>query len=209
MPTRHVVQKGEYLSKIAAGYGYSDWKAIWNAPENGALREKRKSPNVLYEGDVIIVPDQVPGAVTVQTGRSHRFVLRRGELYLRLQLADVDGTPLQNLPCMLEVEGERFSLTTDGDGKIEQRISSTAEHGRLVYGDREVELRIGHLDPVEEVSGAQARLNNLGYDAGTPETADDPQFRSAVEEFQCEHKVPVTGLLDTATMAKLRTVHGQ
>lgn len=209
MSTQHVVKQGEYLSKIAASYGYSDWKTIWNDPENSALREVRKSPNVLYPGDVLCIPDKAAAKVSRPTGMMHRFIVTRGDLYLRLQLADLDGMPLNNLACTLEVEGQTYELTTDGDGKIEQKISPTAEHGRLVYGDREVELRIGHLDPVEEPTGVQARLNNMGYDAGTSESADDAQVRSAVEEFQCEQGLEVTGVADDATQGKLREVHGQ
>ena len=51
MSTRYVVKQGDYLAKIARAHGYTDYNALWNAPENQGLRAKRKSPNVLYPGD--------------------------------------------------------------------------------------------------------------------------------------------------------------
>ena len=74
--------------------------------------------------------------------------------------------------------------------------------------DREIPLRIGHLDPVEERSGQQARLANLGYYRGGDEPIDEDEFLSAVEEFQCEHKLTVDGKCGPLTQAKLVSVHG-
>jgi peptidoglycan hydrolase-like protein with peptidoglycan-binding domain len=69
-------------------------------------------------------------------------------------------------------------------------------------------VRIGHLDPHDEDSGWQARLVNLGYIPGTLDDITDDHFRWAVEEFQCDHHLKVTGKLDDATRAKLKDSHG-
>ena len=70
-----------------------------------------------------------------------------------------------------------------------------------------LQFHIGHLDPVEEKSGQLARLTSLGYYDG-PKEAPDDQFQSAVEEFQCEHQLPVNGLCNAQTQAKLMQIHG-
>jgi hypothetical protein len=77
-------------------------------------------------------------------------------------------------------------------------------------------LKIGYLDPVTTVPGQVARLNNLGYDAGLVGREDraprdeegQRQFRSAVEEFQCDHGLAVDGKCGPVTQAKLKKVHG-
>ena len=68
--------------------------------------------------------------------------------------------------------------------------------------------RIGHLDPVEEPSGQMARLTNLGYYLGPEGEIDAHQLRSAIEEFQCDHSLPVDGKCGSQTQAKLKQVHG-
>ncbi|MEM9692672.1 MAG: LysM peptidoglycan-binding domain-containing protein [Myxococcota bacterium] len=62
MDREHIVGYGEYLVKIAADYG-TTWQLIWNHPKNAEHRNKRRSPNVLYPGDVLVisVPDPPPG----------------------------------------------------------------------------------------------------------------------------------------------------
>jgi N-acetylmuramoyl-L-alanine amidase len=77
--------------------------------------------------------------------------------------------------------------------------------------DLNVAIAIGHLDPVDTVTGQIGRLNNLGYDAGeVQEPVDDAakeQFRSAVEEFQCNERLTVDGKCGPQTQAKLKQVH--
>jgi hypothetical protein len=62
--------------------------------------------------------------------------------------------------------------------------------------------------PVEELSGQQVRLNNLGYFAGDVGEKDEESFRSAVEEFQCGHGSAVDGVCGPTSQAKLNEVHG-
>ncbi|MEZ4446256.1 MAG: LysM peptidoglycan-binding domain-containing protein [Polyangiaceae bacterium] len=54
---RHVVKTGDYLVKIAFEHG-TTVAAIWQHPDNAALRAQRGSPDILYPGDVLFIPDQ-------------------------------------------------------------------------------------------------------------------------------------------------------
>lgn len=44
------------LSGIAKHYGVKSWQTIWNAPQNKALKARRKQPNLIQPGDRIWVP---------------------------------------------------------------------------------------------------------------------------------------------------------
>jgi hypothetical protein len=48
------------------------------------------------------------------------------------------------------------------------------------------ELAVGHLDPVEEVSGVQARLGNLGYYSGPITGTLDDATRRAISAFRLD-----------------------
>lgn len=50
---------------------------------------------------------------------------------------------------------------------------------------------------------AQAKLNELGYDVGTPDGKLGPKSQAALREFQRERGIPETGRLDAATQAEL------
>jgi hypothetical protein len=115
------------------------------------------------------------------------------------------------------VDGEVFKLVSNDKGKIEKEIPAKAEKATLVIkdsvspiNDQVIPIQIGHLDPVKEVSGQKARLNNLGYFAGPLDKEDEELLRSAVEEFQCEHmgKAAVDGKCGPKTQEKLLAVHG-
>ena len=71
-----------------------------------------------------------------------------------------------------------------------------------------IPVNIGHLDPVDEMSGQQGRLSNLGYFLGEVDGQDSSAFRIAVEEFQCEHGLTVDGICGPNTRAKLKDAHG-
>jgi hypothetical protein len=217
MPVIHTVKQGEHMSAIAAQYGFTDYTTIWDDPANAALKEKRKNPNVLLAGDQVSIPDKEIKEVSGATGQRHRFQANLPLLKLRLVLEDMFEKPIADAKYQLRVENQEWDLVTDGNGKLERNIPATAESAQLVVQDSEAEaqiipLRIGHLDPVSEVSGQCARLNNLGYSAG-PQTDNTDrenklQLQSAVEEFQCDHSLPVDGVCGPNTQAKLLAVHG-
>ena len=56
----HVVQKGETLSAIARKYGYTDWRVLFNLPDNADFKKKRPNPNLIFPGDLITLPDRRP-----------------------------------------------------------------------------------------------------------------------------------------------------
>ncbi len=219
MSINHTVKQGEYLSSIARRYGFSDYKVIWNDPNNAKLKERRKNPNVLYPGDRLYLRDKEEKQESGSTEQRHRFRVKNPNLELRLVLEGQYEKPIKNAQCELHVENEVLHLTSDGLGHINQSIPATAKNAFLIIKDQEtplneivIPIKIGHLDPVEEQSGQQSRLNNLGYFAGSLTAASNEEnqalFLSAVEEFQCEHGLTVDGKCGPLTQTKLKQVHG-
>jgi N-acetylmuramoyl-L-alanine amidase len=219
MSSYHIVKQGEHLSGIAKQYGFSDYRTIWLHGENAALKAKRLNPNVIFPDDRLFIPDKTEREEPRPTDALHRFRVEKPPLKLRLVLEDLYERPIANAKCDLVVESDTRRLTTDGRGKLEQDIPADARQASLIVHDPQtpadeiaIAIDIGHLDPVEEVSGQKARLNNLGYFAGPFEGVSDEDnnllFRSAVEEFQCDHGLTVDGKCGPGTQARLKQVHG-
>ena len=210
MPAQHTVEQGEHLAKIAAKYGFRDYQTIWQHPNNASLRKKRPNPNVLCPGDRLFIPDKEQKKESRPTAQIHRFQVARQTVKLRIVLKDFDELPIANTPCNLNIDGKVYELVTNADGLIEQEISASAEGGSLSLPDLDMEIpiKIGHLDPPDEDSGWQARLVNLGYHWGPVGDEDAQQLGYSIEEFQCDHDLRVTGVLDAATREKLKKLHG-
>jgi hypothetical protein len=219
MGTYHTVVQGEHLSSIAKKYGFSTYKTIWDHAQNAELKKKRQNPNVIFPGDRLFIPDKGEKEESRSTEAKHRFELKTDRLKLRLVLEDLYEKPIANAKCELQIENEELKLTTDGQGKIERDIKPTDEKAFLIIRDLQtpineilIPIKIGHLDPVDEISGQKARLNNLGYFAGPLEGRSEEEnkalFPSAVEEFQCDHSLTVDGKCGPITQAKLKQVHG-
>jgi hypothetical protein len=207
----HKVQQGEHITRIARQYGFRDYHTIWDHPQNADLKKQRSSPNVLFPGDSLFIPDKQEKTVQRPTGDRHQFELSSRRLKLRIVLQDYDNLPLPHQACVLEVEGNPQNLQSDANGMIETYIPADAEQGKLTVPqlDLEYPIKIGHLDPVDKDSGWRGRLTNLGYFAPRgDEQVDDLRMHYAIEMFQRDHKLKVTGNLDDATKAKLKGVHG-
>ena len=215
MEDYYTVQQGDHLSKIAKDNGFTDYTVIWDHPNNSDLKKLRQNPNILFPGDEIFVPDmeqkQEPGA----TDKKHTFTVDKKTLKLRLVLEDIYEKPIAGAQCALLIDGQTFQLTTDGNGKLEQEIPLDAKEGFLtIRGDQTpfanevIPIKIGHLDPIDEISGQIARLNNLGYSAGTLDGSDEDAVESAVQEFQCDNGLTVDGICGPKTQAKLKQVYG-
>jgi Putative peptidoglycan binding domain len=210
MAQNYSVLQGDHIFSIAAKFGFRDYRIIWDDPKNAALKQKRQNPHVLFPGDSVYIPDKKEKTESIATTKVHRFKLNEEPLKLRLVLRDFDNEPIPNMECELDVEGQVTKLKTNGKGLIEKEIPATAQKGVLKVPELGLELpvKIGHLDPNDEESGWKARLINLGYHPRGLADDDKEILGYSIEEFQCDHGLPVTGKLDAATKAKLKSEHG-
>ena len=223
MPTQHTVKQDEHVAGIATKHGIEDYNLVWDFPDNADLKQLRENPFVLFPGDVLTVLDREEKSVTRPTGAKHRFVIQVNRIKLRLKVLTLGQDPAAGAPCKLVIEGgARADLTTDGAGIVEKAIARTDKQGKLVLGDADFSLRIGALnpmpgdpeaDPISQTpgnkdSGWAQRLTNLGYVVPPADDRDADELRSAIEEFQCDHGLGVTGEQDAGTRAKLLEIHG-
>ncbi len=214
MPKVYTVTPGDTLSSIAEQFGFARFETIWNDEANADLRALRPNPHVLLPGDQVTIPDRVERLESAEAGKRQRFLLHRPALWLRMALRDESDRPHANTPCVLEVAGESHELVTDAGGLLSVEIPRSSTQARLTVDDPELEfdirvpMAIGHLDPVESPSGQRDRLRNLGYYLVEGDEEDEPALRSAVEEFQCDQGLPVTGDCDPATQERLQAQYG-
>jgi hypothetical protein len=103
--------------------------------------------------------------------------------------------------------------TTDAQGRARFEVPIHVRSVRLLIPARGIQLpiRIGDLDPIEEITGVRMRLQHLGYyghygDGASAEPVETRDLR-AIRAFQADRKLPVTGKLDEGTVAALKHAH--
>jgi hypothetical protein len=205
----HTVRQGEYLQRIARQYGFSDWRTVYNHPDNAALRKKRPNPNILHPGDKIVIPEKKAREESGSTEQRHRFQVSSDRTWLLIVFRDMQDKPLSGKAYVLDISVRaKQDATTGSDGLMEEEIPPNAERAHLYIQGKVLKLNIGHLDPVDSVTGWQARLFNLGYYTGEIDGKESYDTRSAVEEFQCDQKLKVDGIVGPATRSRLEQIHG-
>ncbi len=162
---------------------------------------------MLVPGDTVVIPDKRVKEETRNTGAIYKFQKLGVPAAIRLQLFDCDQ-PRVYQAYELNVDGQKRSGTTDKNGVLQAPIPPNAKEAVVVVGpDRqEYRFQLGHLEPVTEVKGAQARLNNLGYECAV-DGALNEMTRTAVTQFQADYGLPATGDFDGATQKKLAELH--
>jgi len=220
MAGMYTVVAGDHISRLAEQFGFAKYETIWNHPQNADLKALRKNPNILNPGDQVYIPDADVKTLDRPADVKHSFTKPAETLKLRLVLNRMYNKPYAIVPCTLSVGSVQTDLTTDGNAQIEQTIKRLDSAGSVKLNDqitvsggaatiqREVDFQIGFLTPLTEVSGQIGRLANLGYYRGPASPPDLDEFKSAVEEFQCENSLSVDGICGPLTQAKLKSVYG-
>lgn len=242
MPTEHIVQAGDCIDSIAVRFGFFP-DTLWKHGDNAELKEKRKDPNVLAPGDIVVIPDKRVKEESGATEQHHKFKRKGVPAKLRMKLmkpkepppppeesaggADDESNysdppedaqaqefePIANAPFVLELDGQLIEGQTDGDGVLELAIPPGASKGtlRVNHGtpeERVYPLDLGGMDPVDSLSGASKRLNNLGYTCPLDATEITPEVKDVLMRFQHDNGIETSGALDQATQDKLKKVHG-
>lgn len=218
MGTYYTIQQGDCLNSLAKQHGFADFATLYRHPENAAFREKRPNPNIIFPGDILFIPDRRVQEIPCATDQGHKFTLAQKKVYLRLCLQDDLHNPYPNTKYRLTVDGVDFAGATDSTGLLQQEIPADAADGEITifpFPDDPSDpgytftLKLGHLDPIDEDSGVDARLINLGFGPTDTEDAEwsDDSKGEALKAFQDRFGLEITGLADDATRQKLRALH--
>jgi N-acetylmuramoyl-L-alanine amidase len=216
MPFNHTVEKGDCMTSIAAQYGFGKYETIYNDAANSQFKTDNPNPNQLKPGGVVVIPDRKEKKFSKSTDASHKFKVKIPKAKLKLELKDEQGNALANKKYQLTIGNNVIEETTDGSGKIEKDIPPESTIGTLTLWMDQSDpaaqvfhfgIDLGALEPESTIKGAQARLQNLGYDCGGITGVLDPKTQDAIRAFQQANGLTVNGNLDDPTKNKLKNVY--
>jgi N-acetylmuramoyl-L-alanine amidase len=207
----YVVQPGDCLTSIAARHGHF-WQTLWELPANAELRAARVDPNVLLPGDRVTIPSIQVKQSECATGRKYVFRRRGVPAFLRLQFFH-GGEPRARVPYTISVDGRELPAgDLDAEGRLCVAIPCNAALARIVVGSgthaKRHTVRLGRLDPVTELTGLQARLNNLGFMCGPVDGWPGPRTVAAIRAFRRAQGLEEQGCADAAVRSRLLALHG-
>ncbi len=222
---KYTVKQGDCVSSIAYEHKMFP-KTIWDHPDNAELKKLRKDPNALFPGDPLVIPEKQLKEEQCQPEQKHSFKRKGVPEKLRLQLLtgdEEDDAPRKGIPYTLDITTKSGRSVpqkkgkTNSKGFLVESIPPDALKGKIVLdeGDDEQvhEGMLGHIDPIDTISGVQARLNNLSYNCGYEGGILDPMTRNAVRNFQADNDLEVlTGDfefedIDQDTLDKLEEIY--
>lgn len=97
---------------------------------------------------------------------------------------------------------------TREDGSVTLRVPAGGSAMLEIFGSVYEIGTAGPLPPASDLRGAQRRLNMLGYLAGPLDGKQDARTENALLDFQADHEILPTGLLDEATARRLEKEAG-
>jgi hypothetical protein len=106
-------------------------------------------------------------------------------------------------------DGQDIKGVTDGDGKLLAGLPYEQTTVSIVMGQIKRTIAIGQLKPGFSAEGIQARLNNLGYEAGLVDGNMGLATSAAIRRFQKDNGLKETGEVNEELWNKLREVYGE
>lgn len=207
----HTAAQGETLASIAIARKVP-YRSVLHAPQNEALLQRR-TPEQLFEGDIVFIPEAPPKSVILEVDRVHTLVVRPPRVPLQVQFL-CGGAPRGLEPCTLRIDDENpVEEMLDADGWLRTEVSAVATQLHVTFFPdtayaEEATLQLGHLDPVSETRGVQQRLNNLGFECGAEDGDAAERTQAALRAFQATTaSVPPSGTACPQTMAALTELH--
>ena len=214
MGSAHTVKDGEHLALIAENSGFSSVDPIVKHAKNAALFRERQ-PGVLGVGEIVFIPDAQPAKFAASTGMTHTFVKKILRVRVRLVLQEFGGKAQEARTCRVACQGKETEVTTGSDGLLEFPIPPSANVATVTVAappaaskETTLKLDIGGVGPVTDEDSVMQRLQNLGYFRPCFPEEERAERRGAIEEFQLENGLKVTGELDDATGSRLEAVYG-
>lgn len=114
-----------------------------------------------------------------------------------------EDEPQANVPYVVELGALTIEGETDSDGILECDIPWSARKGKVTLApgtpsETVLALNLGHLDPIDDLSGVKQRLANLTFPCGDGDE-ETPELTAALRMFQEKYGLEMTGTLDQKT----------
>jgi hypothetical protein len=213
MPEQRKVQPGEHLTGIAEELGLADTKTILSKSADSL--SKRPHPEMLNPGETLTVPDLEPLKFTLATGKRHKLTIQRPKAKLRVTFDTFQGKATAATDAEVTLEGKPAEKQSLDSGKLEMKIAPACAQALVKVksaDDHRPEihwrLKLGFLVRSESDEGALARLRNLGYYRAVASNAEPRERRAAIEEFQFDQGLTLSGTLDDDTKKKIEEIYG-
>lgn len=212
---KHIVKQGETLASIGLKYQFADWNEIYQHEANSRFREFRKDPNCIAPGDVLYIPEAEPIVYKFVTDQKHVIKVKVPKQKVKIRFLDVQNKAIQTVRYELHIKNGVIEGSTSS-GLIEEEIpvrDNQTVHLKIWPDEKnpdisqEYQIMVGGLDPTEEISGIQGRLQNLGYYGVMVDNDYGEYTVEAILEFQADYDLPLTGEMDAQTLAKLNEIH--
>ncbi len=207
----YIVKQGDCINSIAFKFGFFP-KTIWDHTKNASLKELRKDPSILFEGDRVFIPEKDQKNEIAFFDKRNRFKMKGVPAKLCLKIFSYDNEEMKNASYKLEIGGNITEGKLSSNGVLNISIPPNIKKAKLIVEDDTnlitYILNIGNLDPLETISGIQERLNNLGFDCGMINGQFNSKMGEALKKFQKNHNLEITGKINKETKDKLKEVHG-
>jgi hypothetical protein len=178
----YVIRQGDYLSKLADQFGF-DADAVWNDPENADLKKLRPNPNILFPSDILHIPGAAPTVThDLTTGATNTFTRNPPTVVITVKFADAS---LASQPYTVQELEDLTGLTTDASGTLSFTAPVTLEIATVVFtaSGTTCPINVGHLDPIDTLSGIFHRLRHLGF-VDISDSVDLDTIRMALRDFK-------------------------
>lgn len=125
----YTVMRGDTLSAIAWGHGMT-WQALYNHPDNAALRRRRPDPNRIFPGDVVMIPGgraayyEVPGMTLIRQQDNTSCWYASAQMLIQWKMDRLRACQMGLVPPELDAECRR--IRDAGGGIVNSQILAMA-----------------------------------------------------------------------------------
>ena len=127
MDTRpYVVHQGDYMQSLAIRFGF-DASVVWSDPKHDGLRKQGRTPDILYPGDVLYLPEPKRNWLPVKVGQVNHFKVPDRRQRLTLTFQSEPGAALANAACTYDgllAGPEPPPTSTDAAGTLALSVST-------------------------------------------------------------------------------------
>jgi hypothetical protein len=202
------IQPNQTLAELVASVAPQLTVSVVRQHEKNAQLFGARDEYVLNPGDPVWIPEEEPKYEWHQVAAGETVTLEVEDALreFKITLVKPNREPLANQTVVLELEGEPYEGTTDGNGVLLLQVPYDATHGELIVGKLRRKVQIGGLDPIHTPKGIQARLANMGFEPG--DGIIGPKTIGAVEAFQAYRMLDESGVVDPETRKALLEAYG-